>query len=156
MAGAVGAEVPSGFKVGGVAASVPPVGAYATRFDPASSPILKSIMKCDKGGSISSVTVGFSENMQGAKSTAESLVTLEQLSTGKACDLAAAGPNASAGMYFSCNGFAASPWQFTLKPGLLGIAGGSATTVDGKPSLTMEIDWEKIPGLGTGCQGLRF
>ena len=149
-------NLPPKFKFGGVPASDPTIGKYAVRFNPASRPTLTAIVKCDKGASVSSVIVSFSENIQSAKSTGESLVSLDQPSTGKQCDLIPAGPKGSSGISFSCNGFAASPWQFKLKPGLLGASGAGATTLDGKPSLTMDVDWEKIPVLGNGCQGLRF
>jgi len=149
-------SVPNGVLLDPASSVPPPVGAYGTKFHPASQPVLVQVLMCHAPSKIK-VVFELSEPVTTpvAPDSVETYARVEQGT--KKCTFVRLPMQAPDLKYFDqeCADFTATdPWRVILNPGLKSPLGIAVTTPGGAPSLDRSVDFAALPD-HDGCKTFR-
>lgn len=154
-------EIPAGIRLAPWTAPVPPVGRYAARFHPDSQPVPVRGILCEKSKGVWRGIVEFSENVKVVGGgVLDSIVKIDQVSTGGYCQTASEGPLAEKSARWieqDCREFSKTePVRVTIGVGLESIAGVPVRRFDGKFPLQQDVDISRLVESEDGCREWRF
>lgn len=154
-------EIPAGVRLAPWSAPLPPVGRYATRFHPDSQPVPVRGVICEKSKDVWRGIVEFSENVKVVEGSAvDSVVKIEQVSTGRHCQLASMGPLVEKSVRWieqDCLNFSRTePLHVTIGVGLESVTGVPVRRFDGKLPLQQDVDVSRLVESEDGCREWRF
>jgi hypothetical protein len=132
----------------------PPIGAYATRFNTGSGPVLKQVLMCHSPSKIKAV-FEFSEAITTpvAPAKVETYLRIEQGAKSSVFTSVPGQASAISSFDVMCPDFTATdPWRIILNPGLKSQTGVDVTTPSGATSLDQSLDFMSLPEPEPTCR----